>query len=300
MSHQPLSRLWSAGCSAFSLAWPLKSNLLERFAPVTNRVGISVFVLLASSAISPVFAGEAASAELSVAQVLRSVEAKYAALASYSDEGCVVITSVDGDSIVAFSIRLARPSFYRTEWRRNRGAVSSLWEVAPEAVWSSGAYNLLSAGGCGVRRQFNREIALAHAAGPSGGAATTIPQRFFKWKWGDHEERFDDVVSSTTRQADEKVGNINCYVFTTGAEGRTNRLWIGKQDFLIRRVQTVISKGAMQAMTAGLLKNLDPEQVRALHGFTFTETHTNIVLNPQFSRSDFTPSFTLFGSSYED
>ncbi len=300
MSHQLLSRLWSAGCSTFRLTGPLKSNLLGRLVTATKRIGISVAVLLASGATSPVLAGEAASEELSVAQVLRSVEAKYSALASYSDEGRVVITSVDGDSIVAFSIRLARPSFYRTEWRRSRGAISSPWEVAPEAVWSSGAYNLLSAGGCPVRRQFSREIALAQAAGPSGGAAATIPQRFFKWKWGDHEERFDDVVSSTTRQSDENVGNINCYVFTTGAEGRTNTLWIGKQDFLIRQVQTVISKGAMQAMTAGLLKNLDPERIRALHGFTFTETHTNIVLNPQFSRSDFIPSFTLFGSSYED
>jgi len=262
--------------------------------------GIGVVVLLASGAASLAFAGEAAGDELSTAQVFRKVEEKYASLASYSDEGCVVIAPMEGDSIVTFNTRLARPTYYRIEWRRGSEATSFPWGASPEAAWSSSVYNLLSVKGCRVQREYNRDTALAHAAGPSGGAAETIPQRFFNWRWGNRGEKFDDVVLSEKRQADEKVGNISCYVFTRGSEGRTNTLWIGKQDFLIHQVRTTISTGAIQATAAGLLRNPDPERIRALHGFTATETHTNIVLNQKFSRSDFVPSFPLFGSPCDE
>ena len=290
-------------CTIFGRARLLKSCLAGRLAPARNRIGklseaafgISVVVLLASGATSPILAGEAGCDELLPAQVFRNVQEKYASLASYSDDGCVAIASMDGNSIINFTTRLARPNYYRIEWRRSSEATSSPWIASPEAVWSSSVYNLFLVTGCGVRKEYNRDIALAHAAAPSGGATATIPQMFFNGQWGDQGEQFDNVVLSEKRQADETVGNISCYVFTWGFEGRTNSLWIGKQDFLIHQARTTISTGAIRAAAAGLLK--DPEQIRALPGFTFTETHTNIVLNQQFSRSDFVPSFPLLGSS---
>ena len=73
----------------------------------------------------------------------------------------------------------------------------------------------------------------------------------------------------------ENVGAVSCYVFTKGVLGQTNTLWIGKQDFLIHQVRTIINMEAMP-------------------GFAATETHTNIVVNRKFTRSDFVPSFPLF------
>jgi len=256
---------------------------------------ISVTVLLASCARPPIFAGEAACDDLLPAQIFRNVQQKYASLASYRDEGCVAVTSIDGNSIINFTTKLARPGYYRIEWARSSEATSFPSIASPEAAWSSCAYNHFLTGGK-VRTEYNRDIALTHATAPSSGAAATIPQMFFKGQWGDRGEQFDDVVLCAKRQTDENVGHIDCYVFTRTSSGWTITLWIGKPDFLIHQVQTIISTGAMRAAVAGLMG--DPEQMRALHGFTFTQTHTNIVLNQQFSCSDFVPSFPLFGSAY--
>jgi hypothetical protein len=101
-------------------------------------------------------------------------------------------------------------------------------------------------------------------------------------------------MSGDKQQADEKVGSIDCYVLTGESQsGETKTFWIGKQDFLIRKVQTVIGANAMQAAWNGVADGC-PDMVAALHGFTSIETHTNIVLNQQFSRADFVPSFPLF------
>jgi hypothetical protein len=55
----------------------------------------------------------------------------------------------------------------------------------------------------------------------------------------------------------------------------------------------VISPEAMREMAASV-PEMGPELFPAMHGFTLTETHTNIVLNRKFSRADFIPSFPCF------
>ena len=266
----------------------LSAKRLSRCYSALSR--LCVTVLLASGATSAVLADEAAGDDLSLAQIFNNVQEKYASLTSYSDDGCVV-TAVDGNTTVTFvifSTRLARTNFYLIEWNQpgNNSA---------QGVWSSGAGDFLQAE-CGVQPQGNREIALVHAAAFSGGVTATIPRMFFNGQWGDQKEQLDDLALSEKRQADGKVGNISCYVFTRESQGQTNTLWIGKQDFLIHQVRTVISTEAVQAAAAKASK-IGPEVIPALHGFTLTETHINIVLNRKFSRLDFIPSFPLFQSS---
>jgi hypothetical protein len=143
--------------------------------------------------------------------------------------------------------------------------------------------------GSGAIRQASLEIALAGATGMSGGATATIPGIFFKL-WGN---QFGDSVLSEKQQADEKVGDVDCYVFTNGSKGPTRTLWIGKQDLLIHQVQTVRSAEATRTVLAEAAKR-NPEMSALLHRFepqdsTSTETHGNIVVNQQFSNGDFVP-----------
>ncbi len=248
---------------------------------------LCVAILLACSATSVVLADEATRDDLSPAQIFKKVQETYASLTSYSDEGRVV-TAVDGDTTVTFIIfttRLARTNFYLIEWNRTGESSSYTANISAQGVWSSGAGDFLQAE-CGVQLQIDREHALAHAAAFTGGATATIPRIFFPQQ-GDWEEQLDDLALNEKRQADEKVGNINCYVFTRESQGQTNTFWIGKQDFLIHQVRTVISTEAMQAVAAR--GPIDPELIPTLHGFTSTETHINIVLNRKFSRSDSRP-----------
>ncbi len=245
----------------------------------TSRVpkaafGICVAILLAGSATPPVVADDVAGDDLPTIQVIKKVKDTYASMTTYSDEGCVVIT-LGENSVVNFSTRLARTNFYLIEWKRTDASNYSTTSGRSQAVWSSGAGDYLQAE-AGVQPQGNREIALIRASAYSGGVTVTVPRLFFNQPW--KAEPIDDLVFSLTRQADAKVGVINCYVFTKGAMGATNIYWIGKQDFLIHQARMVANLESMPA-------------------FTSTETHTNIVLNREFSRADFVPTFPLFPSS---
>ncbi|HTY88131.1 MAG TPA: hypothetical protein VMB80_11745 [Candidatus Acidoferrum sp.] len=267
--------------------------------PCCSALGrLCVAILLASNATSVGLAGETNSDELSTAQIFKKVQETYDAMTSYSDEGRVV-AAVDGDATVTFiffTTRLTRPDFYLIEWNRTGEPSRSTRDASNQGVWSSGAGNFLQAE-CGVKLQGSRELALANAAAGSGGATATIPWLFFPQP-RDGEEQLDDLALSGERQADGKVGDIGCYVFTRESQGQTNTLWIGKQDFLIHQTRTVISTEAIQAAMAK--EPVGPELIPTLHGYTLTETHINIVLNRKFSRTDFIPSFPLFYFSDEE
>jgi len=237
-----------------------------------TALGICVAVLLAGSSTTPVFASDTAG-NLPTIQIFQKVKDNYASMVTYSDEGNVVVT-MNGASLIHFSTRLARTNFYLIEWTRV-GESPYITDTRGKAVWSSGVGDYLQAE-AGAQLENTREIALAHGANSSGGATATIPGMFFEQRWED--KPVDDLAFTVTRLANEKVGDFNCYVFTRGAMGATNTIWIGKQDFLIHQVRTVAHMKSMPAAA-------------------FTETHTNIVLNRSFSRSDFVPTFSLFQSA---
>ncbi|HUC85334.1 MAG TPA: hypothetical protein VL970_09100 [Candidatus Acidoferrales bacterium] len=237
----------------------------------TAVFGICVALLLASSG-TPVFANDAVG-NLPTIQVFKKVKENYASMVTYSDEGKVV-SSMNGDSVIHFSTRLARTNFYLIEWARADESLCAL-NGQRQAVWSAGAGDFLQADG-GTKFEGTRQISLAHGAISSGGATLTVPEMFFDLTW--ESRPFDDLVFSMTRHTDEKIGDCNCYVFTRGAMGATNTLWIGKQDFLIHQVRLVANKDSLPSIT-------------------LTETHTNIVLNRKFTREDFIPTFPLSESA---
>lgn len=221
-------------------------------------------------------------------QIFERVQENYSLISSYSDEGQIIAAMDDDVTTTRFTIRLARPNFYRIEWQRNSQTSPSVEDSAASAVWSSGAGNYLQLES-GVLGPVDRDVALADATGPSGGAAATIPELFFNTQVPLEEPTWNEM-----RLTDEKLGDIDCYVLVRESQfGETKTYWIGKHDFLIHQVQTVVSAKAMQATWAKAV-NGETEMSANLHGFTSTETHTNIVLNIPFSRSDFFPSIPLF------
>jgi hypothetical protein len=129
---------------------------------------------------------------------------------------------------------------------------------------------------------------LSSATGISGGAAATIPGTFFHMNWGN---QLGGLPKGEKRQADEKVGDADCYVFSSDLKGRTRTLWIGKDDFLIHQVRTVTSAEAMKAVLAEAAKhtpavaaNLPKSEPT---GIASTETHSNIVVDKKFLPEDF-------------
>lgn len=98
------------------------------------------------------------------------------------------------------------------------------------------------------------------------------------------------MTAREKQEPDEKVGNVNCYVFTRELKGRTRTLWIGKKDCLIHQVRTIMSTEAMKAALDKSAKITGIHSQNVPSGMTSTETHVDIVLNKKFSPSDFRPT----------
>jgi RNA polymerase sigma factor (sigma-70 family) len=216
--------------------------------------------------------------------VIRSQEA-YAAFSSYSDEGNTVATV--GTSDVAphtFTIRLARPNLYRIEWAQDSGFFAQTG-----VVWSAGNGNFTTMTALnGPRTNSSMEMGLSGATGVSGGAAGSIPGTFFGMKWGN---QLGAAMQSATLKPEEKIGDIDCYVLSQSKNGRARTLWIGKQDLLIRKIETTTSAAVLQAiLEEEARKHPEMNLPTSAKGDTKSvETHTNIVVNQKFSAVDFAP-----------
>ncbi len=216
----------------------------------------------------------------SPAEIFKKAQDAYASLSSYSDEGKTV-TVMNGMTLTTtFTIKLARPDLYRIEWEQavtaNKGT-----------VWSAGAGDFVKLGSRLAQKEASKESALSSASGVLGSASATIPGTFFKMNWGN---QLGGSTANEKQQADEKVGDVDCYVFTSELKGRTRMLWIGKKDYLIHQVRTVTSAKAMKTAIDQAAKVTGVHPQIAPQSMTSTETHLNIVLNKQLSPADFQPA----------
>jgi len=247
------------------------------------KIKFAVFVgtiaLLAGGAATVAISQTSNDDKLTPPEIFKKAQVAYAALSSYSDEGKTVATLNGRTLTTTFTIKLARPNFYRIEWQEPVNASYSNKGI----VWSAGNGDFLVISEGNARNEKSRESALAGATGISGSASATIPGTFFKMPWGNQL----GAVSGEKQQPDEKIGDVDCYVFSSESKGRTKTLWIGKKDFLIHQVRTVTSAEAMKAALDQAAKVTGVRPQNTSSGITSTETHVNIVVNKQFSPSDF-------------
>ena len=192
----------------------------------------------------------------------------YDSLTSYSDKGrsvgidSSISHSLIGPSVITFTTKLARPNLYRIEWGREwSGDLSQgIMKTDKGIVWSAGEGDFLEIGNSPEKLK-NQHWALLFQSAQSGGATVAIPGAFFKTHWSNMLETFE---SDWKRKADEKVGDIDCYVFLKDDTVKKT-LWIGKQDFLIHQIRFVTTDT------------------------TVTETHSDIVVNQKYLPADFAP-----------
>jgi RNA polymerase sigma factor (sigma-70 family) len=243
-------------------------------------IGVSTAILAAGGVATVAISQTGGDGQLTPLEIFKKAQEAYASLSSYADEGKTVAT-VNGMTLTTtFTIKLARPNLYRIEWEqsvnpgyKNKGV-----------VWSAGDGDFIMLGSRATQKEANKESALSSATGVSGDAAATIPGTFFKMHWGN---QLGGPAANQKQRADEKVGNADCYVFASELKGITRTLWIGKNDFLIHQVKTVMSAEAMKAAVdkAAKVTGIHPQDIP--QGMTSTETHMNIVVNKQFSPPDF-------------
>jgi RNA polymerase sigma factor (sigma-70 family) len=247
-------------------------------------LSISVAMLITGGAVTVAISQTSSGDKLTPQEIFKKSQDVYAALSSYSDEGKTV--SSIGSTTVAphtFTIKLARPNLYRIEWQQQE--TSSFMNSG--VVWSAGDGDFMVMGSGNAQKQTSREMALGGATGISGGAAATIPGTFFKMNWGNQL----GSALSEKQQSDEKVGDVDCYVFTSELKGNIKTLWIGKKDFLIRQVENDTSAASLKKTLEDAAKRNPqmhfPTSASSSGDVKSIETHLNIVVNKQFSASDF-------------
>jgi hypothetical protein len=249
-------------------------------------IGLSAMFLL--GAVPATLAQNGANSNLTKEEIFKKSQEVYASLVSYSDEGKSVATLSGMTITTTFTTRLSRPKLYRIAWEESYSSPFAP-KSNPAAVWSAGEGDFLDNGWETTKRQ-NQEMALAGATGISADAAGEIPAAFFGTKWANP---FCCLAKGLVRQADEKVGGVDCYVFAGGMKDQMRTIWIGKQDFLIRQIQEVTSAAGMKAALerAGKVDPPDVEEPKMEPtGITSIETHWNIVVNQKFVAADFVPA----------
>jgi hypothetical protein len=240
---------------------------------------IAILLTLVGGLTTTIYARETTGEELSPGDILGQVRANYAALISYRDQGRVV-ASLDGTT-TSFDICLARPNFYLVRWAQTTGSSVPDLALRTGKVWSFGSGNHLEME-YGPEDEGSPEIAMDVAASLSASATTTVPMLFLDSQLG---VPLGNAAGGETRLEDEKVGKVDCYVIARKSLGGSKTIWVAKQDFLIRQIQTVTSVEE-DLVTGGAFYRQSP---RALHRVVFTETHFNIMVNQPMHWTDFVP-----------
>ncbi len=247
-------------------------------------VGISAALVLAGGVATVALSQSSDDTKLTPQEIGKKVQDKYDSLTSYSDEGKVV-SSVGTTAVPPhkFTIKLARPDLYLIQWEQDMVAYAQ-----KGAVWSAGDGDFIDVAGS-TQKASDRTMAFGTAAGVSGRASASIPGAFFKVNLGQSIPALLPLLQSADRKNDEKLGDADCYVLTLSKSGQTQTFWIGKQDFLIRQVESDTSAAGLKAALEAAAKQ-NPQlrlPTTASGDVKSVETHSNIVINLPIPKSDF-------------
>src|SRR5882724_520856 len=246
-------------------------------------LGMSMAMLVASGVATVAISQTSNGDNLAAQEIMKKSQGAYAGLTSYSDEGKEVGSVGKADVAPhTFSIKLARPNLYQIKWTQDLGFYSQTG-----VVWSASNGDYLKMQQVSKPEKYpNTDGALSAAMGISGGASGIVPKSSFNLKSG-----IFGAMQSATKKSDEKIGGTDCYVLTQSKGGRTETLWIGKQDFLIRQIENDTSAAILKAMMEDQAKKHPEMHLPTTVGgdVKSVQTHMNIEVNQTIPITDFAP-----------
>ena len=226
---------------------------------------------------------------LSATNILTAVQRAYAALSTYRDTGRTIHNWGDAVWTNAFSLHLGRTNYYHIE------LVNPLTSTVT-VYWSAGDGNYRSSlMHSGRSTPHESTVTGFDLAGNLSQTTdnTIVPTVFFNLNWANYITYLNGLRrKSVSRQPDEKIGEVDCYVLVqTYILAQTNSsiqltLWVGKRDFLIRCLRRISTREAMleAQQRSPNPSSLPPEKVRDQ---TTIEIHENIFVNETLNPEDF-------------
>jgi RNA polymerase sigma factor (sigma-70 family) len=258
----------AAGGSALTL---VKGTLkIMTWTKMKTAVLAGAGLLLAGGAITLAFPRNMADEKPAAGEILRQVQTNYNALATLSDSGTSVMQTAGRRQTTGFKLQFARPQRYAVTLGQGGHMVT---------YWIADGHEFALADQRRYLPVADNEKNLKAATGFSGASGLSAAGLFFdtygEEQWGQDEDPFIAGLAAgkhIVRQPDEQVAGVDCYVIDAdGIAGFKVTLWIGQKDFLIRQRRLVNAPA-------------DPGD-----NITFTETHTNIVINAPLTDDDLTP-----------
>ncbi len=167
-------------------------------------------------------------------EILMKMGAAYAECETYSDTGTVTttLTSSDGihKSVKPFATSFVRNGSFRFQFSES-GIPGSLY-----VVWTDGK-SVLTWWDLNQEKESENSLglALAGATGVSGGSAHTIPALLIPAEVGG---RPLTDIRNPTRGADATIDDTHCFVIIGSYADHPITLWIEKQTYLIRRIDS--------------------------------------------------------------
>ena len=171
-------------------------------------------------------------------ELLGQTRALYRSAQNLQAEGKALIIVLDPEtgretSIGAtFSMKLARPRYYRVEWTQHPG----LGRPQSGAVWNDGDRPRLYLEASGaVSDMESDEMAIAAATGASMATAHTIPTLFFRF--GDSPDLIDRIAEPRL-EGSQMIGVVDCHIVAGHtANGINYRLWIATNEPYIVQIE---------------------------------------------------------------
>jgi outer membrane lipoprotein-sorting protein len=177
--------------------------------------------------------------------IIKTMTERYAAASTYQDVGVVEITT--GASLptrstdVAFKLHFSRPRKLRFEWA-DLGALAFFGKTV---VWSDGerTFSHYRTEPGKVEQKEDLGMGIAGATGVSLGSAATVPSLLLKNIAGFSPADLERI----SLKGQERFEDEDCFVLE-GFHPTSEpwRLWVGKRDFLLRKIRTGLPGGESQ------------------------------------------------------
>ena len=167
-------------------------------------------------------------------RILNNMFTVYSRLASYQDEGILVTTNDEatGGTIekMPFKTFFKRPNLFRFEWTdfgiTKLGRTKLMWFNGKEAFtyWEPDSYE----------KEESLILAVAGASGASSGTAYTVSELLLPNELGNSTLKRLVKVSLL---GEDVVEGVNCYRIKATEVSNLLELWVGKNDFLLRKLR---------------------------------------------------------------
>jgi hypothetical protein len=225
----------------------------------------------------------------SVSNIVALMQKSYATVWNYRDTGWTV-SQYGGDIWTnQFSEVLDRMRRYHIEVVTAQHPFSQTnrwWSDGATESWQQGDY---------------KPYQDAHPASEGGELSlvnndSIVPAQFYNLNWGNILATMaHSSATELVRRKDESINGVDCYVLERTNIGLT--VWVGKQDYLIRRYRNFISK---ERAAEARKHSPNTNSPVATADIVNIETHANVVINEPLPEDAFKPATATIENGSDD